>query len=293
VGASLGIQADSRPLPLLGVELGYQGSRNPFENIDGGLWRHNVGALAKVGPELGRNGGLQPFVGAGFGVSSLNPSSNAEPLFDTDFVTEVPLAAGIDYKFGAVAAAALLAVPAFAASNGGEYIYDENQQSRGALHDFGVSVSGGLNTYTGDLANLTGVGGSLGIQADARPLRMLGLELGYQGSRNPFVDIDGGLWRHNVGALAKLGPELGARGNLQPFVGAGFGVSSLNPSGSAERIFSNDFVTEVPLAAGVDYKFGGVRAGARATYSILGGENLGAGQSGNDVNFGLNVGGAF
>jgi hypothetical protein len=197
------------------------------------------------------------------------------------------------WKLGAVAAATLLAVPAFAASMSGEHIYDENQQHRGALHDFSVSVSGGLNTYTGDLANLTGVGGSLGLQAAVRPLPLLGLELGYQGSRNPFVNIDGGLWRNNVGALAKLGPEIGPKGNLQPFVGAGFGVSTLNPSGSAERIFSNDFVTEVPLAAGVDYKFGGVRAGARATYSILGGENLGAGQSGNDVNFGVNLGGSF
>jgi hypothetical protein len=198
------------------------------------------------------------------------------------------------WGLGAVAAAALLAVPAFAAQGGRtERIIDENTQSRGIFNDFGVNISGGLNTYTGELGNDTGVGASLGVQADARPLPLLGLELGYEGSRNPFENLDGALWRHNVGALAKVGPELGRNGNLRPFVGAGFGVSVLNPSGGSEALFGNDFVTEVPLAAGVDYRFGGVRAGVRGAYRILGGENLDAAQNGNDVNIGLQVGGAF
>lgn len=197
------------------------------------------------------------------------------------------------WGLGAVATAALLAVPAFAAQKSAERIYDENRESRGILNDFGVSVSGGLNTYTGELGDDTGVGGFLGVQADSRPLPIVGLELGYEGSRNPFENLDGALWRHNVGALAKVGPELGNNGALRPFVGAGFGVSVLNPSGGSEAIFGNDFVTEVPLAAGVEYKLGGVRAGARATYRILGGENLDAGQNGNDINVGLNLGGSF
>lgn len=198
------------------------------------------------------------------------------------------------WGLGAVAAAALMAVPAFAAQHkSAERIYNENKESRGITHDLGLSVSGGLNTYTGRLGDDTGVGASLGVQADSRPLPLLGVELGYQGSRNPFENLDGALWQHNVGALAKVGPELGNNGNLRPFVGAGFGVGTLHPSGGAGDVFSNDFITQVPLAAGVDYKFGGVRAGARATYSILGGENLGAAQTGNTVNVGINVGGAF
>jgi outer membrane protein with beta-barrel domain len=196
------------------------------------------------------------------------------------------------WGLGAVAVATLLALPALAQESEAK-VYDENQKSGGFTRDFGVSLRGGLNTYTGDLADLTGVGGSLGIMADARPLPLLGLELGYEGSRNPFVNIDGGLWRNNVGALAKVGPEIGRNGSLRPFVGAGFGVSSLNPSGDAEILFDNDFVTEVPLAAGVEYKVGAVKAGVRATYSILGGENLGLDEHGNNVNFGLNLGGSF
>lgn len=197
------------------------------------------------------------------------------------------------WGLGAVATAALLAVPAFAAQESTERIIEENTQSRGILNDLGVSVTGGYNAYTGSLGDDTNGGASLGVQADSRPLPLLGLELGYEGSRNSFESFDGSLWRHNVGALAKVGPELGRDGNLRPFVGAGFGVSALNPSGGSELFFGNDFVTEVPLAAGVDYKFGAVRAGVRGSYRILGGEDLDAGQSGNNVNVGLQVGGAF
>ncbi|WP_375770210.1 hypothetical protein NR798_04770 [Archangium gephyra] len=206
------------------------------------------------------------------------------------------------WGLGAFAAAVLVAVPAFAQD---DYIPDDDNDrearifdegrggSGGVFNDLNVAVTGGLNTYTGDIGDDTGTGGYLGIQANSRPLPLVGLELGYEGSRNPFEDINGGLWRHNVGALAKVGPELLQNGNLRPFVGAGFGVSLLNPSEDAEILFDNDFVTEVPLAAGVDYNFGAVTAGARATYRLVGGEDLGLAQDGNIVNFGLQVGGAF
>ena len=206
------------------------------------------------------------------------------------------------WGLGALAAAVLVAAPAFAQD---DYIPDDDtdreasifEEDRGGgggvFNDLNVAVLGGLNAYTGDIGDNTGAGGFLGIQANSRPLPLVGLELGYEGSRNPFEDIDGGLWRHNVGALAKVGPELLANGNLRPFVGAGFGVSLLNPSEDGEILFDNDVVTEVPLAAGVDYNFGAVTAGARATYRLVGGEDLGLAQDGNIVNFGLQVGGAF
>ncbi|QRN96400.1 outer membrane beta-barrel protein [Archangium violaceum] len=200
------------------------------------------------------------------------------------------------WGFGAVAAATLMALPALAQDEaripdeGRVYDYDA-KQDRGM--DFGVSLSGGLNVFTGDLGDSTGTGAFAGIQANARPLPLIGVELGYEGSRNPFTDIDGSLWRHNVGALAKVGPQLGANGALRPFVGAGFGVSILNPSDDAGLRADNDLVTEVPLAAGIDYKFGSVSAGARATYRFLGDEELGVGSNGNNVNVGINLGGAF
>jgi opacity protein-like surface antigen len=208
------------------------------------------------------------------------------------------------WGIGAFAAAVLLAAPAFAQD---DYIpeddadetsiydtdVDRGMGGGGVFNDLNVSVTGGLNTYTGDIGDNTGAGGFFGVQANSRPLPLIGLELGYEGARNPFEDLEGGLWRHNVGALAKVGPALGANGNLRPFVGAGVGVSLLNPSEDAEILFDNDVVTEVPLAAGVDYNLGPITAGARATYRLVGGEDLGLAQDGNIVNFGLQLGGAF
>src|SRR5690242_10086575 len=193
------------------------------------------------------------------------------------------------WGLGAIAAATLLASPAFARSNREARIYDHDgtRERGGILRDLNVSLTGGLNTYTGDIGDDTGPGGFLGVQASSRPLPLVGLEVGYEGSRNPFEDLNGGLWRHNVGALAKVGPELGVNRNLRPFVGAGFGVSLLNPSKEGEILYDNDFITEVPLAAGVEYNFGALTAGARATYRLVGGEDLGLAQNGNIVNFGL------
>ncbi len=196
------------------------------------------------------------------------------------------------WGLGAIAAATLLALPAFAQEREAR-IYDDDYERGGITRDLGVTVSGGVIGYTGDLGADTGAGGFLGVQANSRPLPLLGLELGYEGSRNPFEDINGALWRHNIGALAKVGPELGDNGDLRPFVGVGLGVSLLNPSGDSEILFDNDLITEVPVAAGVDYDFGAITAGARASYRFLGGENLGLDQNGNAINFGLQVGGAF
>jgi hypothetical protein len=210
----------------------------------------------------------------------------------------------MSWGLGAIAAAVMLVSPAFAQSQDIDqdidekdvdiYEYDSGTGGGGLMRDFGMSVRGGLSSYTGELGEDTGAGAFLGIQAESRPMDLVGVELGYEGARNPFEDIEGGaLWRHNVGALAKVGPRLGQNDNLRPFVGAGFGVSLINPSDDAEILYDNDIVTEVPLAAGVDYKFGDITAGARATYRFLGAQDQGLDQTGNAVNFGVNLGGSF
>ncbi|HEX8824813.1 MAG TPA: hypothetical protein VF794_33140 [Archangium sp.] len=196
------------------------------------------------------------------------------------------------WGLGGIAAAMALALPAFAAERE-VTIYDDDDTRGGLTRDLGVSVSGGVNAFTGDLGDNTSAGALLGIQANSRPLPLIGLEVGYEGSRNPFENFDGALWRHNVGALAKVGPQLGQNGDLRPFVGAGLGLSVLNPSDDGEVLFNNDFIAEVPVAAGVDYQFGAITAGARATYRFLSGENLGLAQDGNAVNLGINLGGSF
>lgn len=101
-GAFLGVQADVLSRRWIGGELAYEGSYNNLAggNKTGSLLRHDVSAMALVGPLVN---GLHPYVGAGFGVTFINPSSEAESIgYFSDTLTEVPLAAGADYQLGGV-----------------------------------------------------------------------------------------------------------------------------------------------------------------------------------------------
>ncbi|NMO14741.1 outer membrane beta-barrel protein [Pyxidicoccus fallax] len=164
----------------------------------------------------------------------------------------------------------------------------------------GLDVSLGVGGFTGDLAENTNVGPLLGIDATAQLWPLIGIEAGYEGQRlaidDDRVESGEGIWRHNVGMLGKVGPLLDQK--WRPFVGAGAGLSYLNPSSDAESVYDNDLQVEFPLAAGVDYRFGNIVAGARATYSVLGSEDLvrdvdGTEEKGSLFNAGITVGGRF
>ncbi len=158
-----------------------------------------------------------------------------------------------------------------------------------------LTVRSGVSAYTGDLGGGTDVGAFVDIQGETRLFPAVGLELGYEGSANGFEEDDSGtLWRHNLGLMAKVGPVLHDR--WVPFVGAGLGVSYLDPTGEAgANVFDDDFIAEVPLSAGIEYRFSGVTAGARATYRLLAGENFAPGNvdEGDLFTAGLSLGGTF
>ncbi|MCP3101071.1 porin family protein [Myxococcus sp. K15C18031901] len=141
----------------------------------------------------------------------------------------------------------------------------------------GLDVRLGLGGLTGSLGDDTKVGPLLGIVAEVTPWKYLGFEAGYEIQRNGIdssrVGDEGeGLWRNGLGVLAKVGPYVEER--WRPFVGVGFGVNYFNPSDGADNVYRNDWTTDVPLAAGVEYRFGHLYAGARATYHLIGGENI-------------------
>ncbi|WP_375767318.1 porin family protein [Archangium gephyra] len=172
----------------------------------------------------------------------------------------------------------------------------------------GLDVRLGVGGLTGDLGARTAPGPLLGITAGAQPWRLIGLEAGVEGQRLPIDDARVGdnqaLYRYNLGVLAKAGP-LVMQDKLRPYVGAGIGVSYLNVTDDAEALYQNDILAEVPLAAGVDYRFtDNIFAGARASYRILAGDEfadaanvtLNPGEDnadGNLLNFALTVGGRF
>lgn len=164
----------------------------------------------------------------------------------------------------------------------------------------GLDVRVGIGSMTGDLAEDTGTAPLLGISATAQPMPMFGVEMGYEGERFPIEDAlvgDGeGIWRHNLGILAKAGPLIAE--HWRPFLGVGAGLSYINPSEGAEFLYDNDVTEEIPFAAGLEFNFGAISAGARATYRVMLGESFAdeasPGESNGDLfDASLTVGGRF
>ncbi len=207
---------------------------------------------------------------------------------------------------GAALVACCMAGSAFAAIEAqqvGEQLNFNPDQTK-----VGLDVRLGVGGLTGDLGARTAPGPLLGITAGAQPWQFIGVEAGVEGQRIPIDDDrvgdDQALYRYNLGVLAKAGP-LVMQEKLRPYVGAGVGVSYLNATDDAAAIYDNDFMAEVPLAAGVDYRFtNNIYAGARASYRMLVGDEFADVASvtidptednpdGNLLNFGLMVGGRF
>ncbi|HEX5746027.1 MAG TPA: outer membrane beta-barrel protein [Archangium sp.] len=195
------------------------------------------------------------------------------------------------------------ALAAVEASDVGERLNFNPDQTK-----VGLDVRLGVGGLTGDLGARTAPGPLIGITAGAQPWQLLGVEAGVEGQRLPIDDDRVGdnqaMYRYNLGVLAKAGP-LVLQQKLRPYVGAGVGVSYLNATDGADAIYENDILAEVPLAAGLDYRFtDNVFAGARASYRILVGDEFADTASvtlnpaddnpdGNLLNFALTVGGRF
>ncbi|AEI65434.1 hypothetical protein LILAB_17660 [Corallococcus macrosporus] len=133
----------------------------------------------------------------------------------------------------------------------------------------GLTVRSGVTTWSGNVGRETGVGAFLALLGEVPIVSGVGLELGYEGAANGYAEPRRGtLWRHNGGVLAKVGPTLFSQ--WKPFVGAGAGVSYFHPTPmDVGTAFEKGWGAEVPLAAGLEYRYSGVTAGLRATYRVL------------------------
>ncbi|MFL5318523.1 MAG: outer membrane beta-barrel protein [Myxococcaceae bacterium] len=137
--------------------------------------------------------------------------------------------------------------------------------------DTSVFVKGGIGGYTGGLSDFTAAGPVWGVGVDLSPMRALGIELNYDGSRNALTDnrIAGSeaALRNGASAMLKIAPPLIDR--IKPYIGAGLGASYVSIQGDGQGLYRNDLMEEVPLAAGLDFNSGALTAGFRAGYNIL------------------------
>ncbi|WNG35956.1 hypothetical protein F0U61_21500 [Archangium violaceum] len=168
--------------------------------------------------------------------------------------------------------------------------------------DVNVFVGGGIGGYTGDLGGLSATGPTWGVTLNLQPYKMLGFEVGYDGSKNDVTDDRfraaeaPSLMRHGATSLVKLSPPFMER--VRPFVGAGLGVSYVYVRGAGNGPYSSDLMEELPLAAGVEFNSGALTAGIRGTYRVLVDDNFAdaavpGDASGGILGTNLTVGGRF
>ena len=147
----------------------------------------------------------------------------------------------------------------------------EAQRDRGRQGDVNVFLRGGVGDYTGELGDFTDAGPTWGLTLNVQPWNILGYEITYDGTRNIVNDERlaqaPALTRHGISGLIKLAPPFIER--VRPFLGAGVGASLINVSESGQSLYKNDFVEEVPLAAGIEFNTGALTAGLRTTYRWL------------------------
>ena len=136
----------------------------------------------------------------------------------------------------------------------------EEVSSEAPARQLSVLLKGGIGGFTGNAS--TSAGPTWGVRVAAQPLDVLGVEVGYDGSRNAVNQ--GHLTRNALDAMVKGTIPIGSP--FQPFVGAGMGISHVSADAA---LYQSDTMEEVPVAAGVEWLSGTFAAGLRATYRFL------------------------
>lgn len=143
-----------------------------------------------------------------------------------------------------------------------------------------VILKGGGGDFTGDLGGFSAIGVSWGVAFDTYPIRFVGVEIGYDGSRNELDALANPyservvFGRNGASALLKVcAPYEG----LRPFVGMGFGLFSLSVQGATSNAFYRSGLSgELPFAVGFEVASHGWTAGFRFTYWVLLGDTFAA-----------------
>ena len=158
----------------------------------------------------------------------------------------------------------------------------------------------GVGGFTGGLGNVTGVGPTWGVRASKDVSRGFGGEIAYNGSRMPITDnrLQSGSAAYQTGLDVMAKAYVPLRSNWRPYAGVGVGENYINVNEKADPLYNNDWIFSVPVAAGVQYNLGNFTAGARATWSLLAGEEFAqaaapADSQGTMLQGSVNLGGRF
>jgi len=150
------------------------------------------------------------------------------------------------------------------------YKYDSDEN---AISGITFLAGGGVEGYSGSLAPRIGPGASWGVTLGLRPLKVLGLELGYTGAANDLRDSNlypGGqgpdIVRHGGQAVLTLGLPTA----IQPYILGGVGVSHYSVrSGIQAAGFHNDTSGLIPVGAGIRAHIFHFTVDARFVYNVL------------------------
>jgi opacity protein-like surface antigen len=140
-----------------------------------------------------------------------------------------------------------------------------------------VTLGGGVEGYTGQLAPNINPGPGWGVTAGIRPTRSFGVELMYQGAYNtlqgqPVTEVlegnTGGASFVRNGGQAVL--TLGLPTAVQPYALAGVGINRYSVASGAEaRGLRDDTAGNVPVGGGLRSHIGDFTVDARAYYNVL------------------------
>jgi opacity protein-like surface antigen len=132
--------------------------------------------------------------------------------------------------------------------------------------DFNVYVKGGVGNFVGSAGEGTQAGPVYGAIVNVQPTNVLGLEIGYAGSRHGLEGASGSLLRNGGTAMLKVGLPFVEK--VRPFAGVGLSAQWVAVQGAAGG-YGADFMQEVPVAAGLEFNAGAFHAGLRGTYNFL------------------------
>lgn len=136
-----------------------------------------------------------------------------------------------------------------------------------------IMLGGGVEGYSGELADQLRLGPGWGVTAALRPLKAMTLEAGYSGAVNEVnahTGVAGGVVSgadlvRNGGHLATT---VGLPTPIQPYVLAGIGFSRYDFRGIQGVDFQDDTIGNIPLGGGVRYQMGNFAADARFDYNV-------------------------